>query len=528
MSDTFKHISFHTKYLASHKNDKVNNQRQKSLPIRSAKQIPILNTNMRNQNSNASHSSIRSNDKFNKNQTNSSYLLNSNLSYVPIPSLNTTRISFNQVDWNSLIDSKIKRNEPKKGQNRIILEKLCKKSTKAAPKKNSFLKPNLPKNSDLYVNGINKDSELNKWGMIHKAYSTVTDKSNYNIFFEKKEAMAKEPIQSIKSSKLQSENSSTLADCDFRRISEVDEKLSQYQISNNENKQIVQSDLGPIFNKSTNFFPNKKKDFWARINITSPTTEKSSSSIQNDVIEKDSDTTVIKQFTEGIKSTREAEKLIISPKATGKTISDETKPPDMDEIFQRILDRNKKEAEARNNGLFLNSAQFHQRICSKRSTSHKFYNATNNKFFTKTENEACIDKKGNLELYLDTNDVEHWRRHEQTWSSVLDTEIIDSNIKFLVPPNEKDILLSSYYFAHNCSNSRITINCSKPEEEVKKWKVLYKKLMVRWHPDKMYPLLEKLNLEEDMVNKIKRKTFSIIDNLSNYFAYIIKKIKSMA
>lgn len=521
MSDTYKHISFHTKHLESFTNHKINNLRHLSLPIRSVKQIPILNAGIRLQCSNTSQNSNRVNDKCKNEQSISSNMSNSNLMYMPVPSLNTTRLSFNQVDWNSLIGTKSRQNAPKRGQNQIIYEKLFKQSNHSGQKK-SYVKPNTSKDSQTNSNTNSKDKEYCKWNMMHKAYCTVNQKSNYNIFFERKDALAKEMISSSQPSKLQFAHAT-----DFRKISEADEKQSHYQksISTNCNKEELSTPicLDPILNKSTNFFSSQRKDFWSRIgNIPKDTYDNQTGSSFTE------NKTKTLKFLANETSKLFSGKLIESPKGNEKQSTNDQKSPVMDEIFQRILDRNKKEAEARNNGLFLNSSQFHERICSKRSTSQKFYKETKEKYFQKEKNGACIDIKGNLELFLDSNEVEHWQRHEETWNLVLETIIADSNLKFLVPPNEKDILLSAYYFTHNGNNSRITINCSKPDDEIKRWKALYKKLMARWHPDKMYPLLEKLNLEEDMVNKIKRKSFSIIDNISNYFAYIIKKIKSMA
>ena len=51
--------------------------------------------------------------------------------------------------------------------------------------------------------------------------------------------------------------------------------------------------------------------------------------------------------------------------------------------------------------------------------------------------------------------------------------------------------------------------------------------MIRWHPDKLFPLLERLQVEEEMINKIKKKTFTIIKELGSLFTHIISKIKTL-
>ena len=64
---------------------------------------------------------------------------------------------------------------------------------------------------------------------------------------------------------------------------------------------------------------------------------------------------------------------------------------------------------------------------------------------------------------------------------------------------------------------------SNPRNEIKKWKIIYKKCILRWHPDKLFPLLNELNIiDNNIINELKRRSTLIINNISILYQNIIE------
>lgn len=212
-------------------------------------------------------------------------------------------------------------------------------------------------------------------------------------------------------------------------------------------------------------------------------------------------------------------------------------PDEMQEILKRVFERNKREAEAKNRELFLNSSKH-----SKRKFSHMNFNSTSNKFFTNTNGFSSNSRQGDKTkeenskprqfrvLTLDPLEIIDWKKHEEVWDMVNSYKIPDNLSRYLAPPNESDILLSMY-LKHN-ENFKVNVihineSVLNPAEEARRWKNTYKKSIVRWHPDKLYPVLDSLNIDTELVNHLKRKCANVLKNINIVFNAIIEGLKAV-
>jgi hypothetical protein len=71
-------------------------------------------------------------------------------------------------------------------------------------------------------------------------------------------------------------------------------------------------------------------------------------------------------------------------------------------------------------------------------------------------------------------------------------------------------------------------NIKNPKNEMKKWKDAYKLAVHRWHPDKLFPLLEELKLkDENKKQLLKKKSTIIINNMNNLYKQIIEILRKV-
>ena len=67
-----------------------------------------------------------------------------------------------------------------------------------------------------------------------------------------------------------------------------------------------------------------------------------------------------------------------------------------------------------------------------------------------------------------------------------------------------------------------------PKIEIKKWKNVYKKMIFRWHPDKLFPLINDLKITNDFIKKeIERRSSLIINNINVLFQNIMEILKKI-
>ena len=122
--------------------------------------------------------------------------------------------------------------------------------------------------------------------------------------------------------------------------------------------------------------------------------------------------------------------------------------------------------------------------------------------------------------------------------------------KYLIPPNDKDVLISSYLKLYpnvlhfvslnsistsNKKNSKIDYlsfniddNINNPKLEMKKWKDAYKRLILRWHPDKLYSFISEIKLKDENIGNILRKQSTIIiNNMNSLYKNIIEILRKI-
>ena len=146
-----------------------------------------------------------------------------------------------------------------------------------------------------------------------------------------------------------------------------------------------------------------------------------------------------------------------------------------------------------------------------------------------------------------------WRKHEEIWGNLLSLKLgLNDLEKYLHPPNDTDVLISSYLKmnpriinfcplqkintskTNNENNNFISFmiddNIQNPKLEIKKWKEAYKRVIFRWHPDKLSSILEDVKLKnEQQKNELKKKSSLILNNTNTLYkciAEILNKILS--
>ena len=61
-------------------------------------------------------------------------------------------------------------------------------------------------------------------------------------------------------------------------------------------------------------------------------------------------------------------------------------------------------------------------------------------------------------------------------------------------------------------------NINNPKLGMKKWKNAYKRLILRWHPDKLYSFISEIKLKDENIGNILRKKYTlIINNMNSLF-----------
>ena len=102
--------------------------------------------------------------------------------------------------------------------------------------------------------------------------------------------------------------------------------------------------------------------------------------------------------------------------------------------------------------------------------------------------------------------------------------------KYLIPINDHDILISAYFKLYNIIDNTFIINDNipNPREELKRWKAAYKKMIYRWHPDKLYPLFDSVKFRDESKKvTLKKKASVILHNMNTLFQSIVEILKKI-
>ena len=413
-------------------------------------------------------------------------------------------------------------------------------------KKCKFIKKNCNNiNFFDYVN-IQQNNEYEK--------PLYNSKSNLNIFCNN----------------INSDNNNYLKEL-FQKIDDI----KKNQISFQDQKKIIpnkinqnKEDLKDIKNKIINDNNNKN----VNNNIVNNKKLKQSFSTLNNL--------QIKKFNKSLNHCESYNQIFSKPKEDGEKIEIVSKKNH--KIFSNIIDSSKNENNnnQNENNYYKSSSYFYipkpninmNKIIKKVIDENKKANLfrTLNYFddigknladHLKTRKNYYINKNENSKDYFKDNKTEkkeaktlnslkiiilspfEWKKHEEIWSNILQLSNFSKELhKYILPPNDNDVIISLYLklfpkVLNFCSVNKklngtnkekdfisfyIDDNIANPKNEIKKWKMTYKKVIFRWHPDKLNAILNEVNLDENIKNILFKKSTIIINNMNNIFKSILE------
>ena len=219
-------------------------------------------------------------------------------------------------------------------------------------------------------------------------------------------------------------------------------------------------------------------------------------------------------------------------------------------IINNVLENNKRASNARDSTSFYKIENFF--INNKmRKSQNNFYSSSYYKKdtnFTKEqtkETNSNSNKKFN-QIQLTLISPKEWEKHEEIWMNI--KNINEKFEKYVLPPNDMDALVSCYlkmypYKLNICNLSKVNSfsknqkeilsfyiddDIENPRNEIKKWKNAYKKMILRWHPDKLFPLINELNLKNEFIKKeLERRSSLIVNNINALYQNINEILKKI-
>ena len=212
----------------------------------------------------------------------------------------------------------------------------------------------------------------------------------------------------------------------------------------------------------------------------------------------------------------------------------------INKIINKVIDENKKANIFRSLNYFDNIGK---NFANHLKTRKNFYvnKNENSKDYFKDNNKK--EKKTLNSLKIIILSPFKWKKHEEIWSNILQLSKISKELhKYLLPPNDNDVIISSYLklfpkVLNFCSiNNKLNAtnketdfisfyiddNIANPKKEIKNWKMAYKQVIFRWHPDKLNAILNEINLDENIKNILFKKSTIIINNMNKIFKSILE------
>ena len=298
----------------------------------------------------------------------------------------------------------------------------------------------------------------------------------------------------------------------------IEKKLN---IINSKKPQKEQKKISPIKDNYIFSNPIKNKNFSFR-------------STKNMKIAEDNNNTE----TATIKNSFKTSTYFFSPKFKKKY---ENNSVNIKEIINSAIENNIKLGQATMTSGFFNIGKDYINNKS-RNTQQNFFSSGYNK--NREQKKEEINKENNKELkfnYLNLFlfDFNSWEIHENIWENIT-KNLKENNKIYILPPNNEDILVSNYiktfskkheinFIKENIVNININDdNIKNPRNEIKKWKKIYKNSILRWHPDKLFPLLTELNvIDENIIKDLQRRSTIIINNINNMYQSIMETLNKI-
>jgi len=221
-----------------------------------------------------------------------------------------------------------------------------------------------------------------------------------------------------------------------------------------------------------------------------------------------------------------------------KNINEKIKLEDIENIMKRVLDKTKKEDASKGRDFLKNMPQNYMNLGISQK---KFYiNLTKNEKPTENSDNNYNNEKSYPMHFHEFNLSERhlWKKHEDFWANLtnLGKDFIGEKIKnfnidiqnYIFPPNDEEILLSYFWRLNNIDEKfSISENFNNSLEEINKWKNAYKKVVMRWHPDKLNPILDSIKIKEDLKIRLNKKVPIFINNMNKNLKFVVGLIKKI-
>ena len=446
------------------------------------------------------------------------------------------------------MDNKSNRNKSKSLSEKGSIEKHLFKNKKYKYFKNNF-KDNI--NIADYVN-ISQNKEYGK--------SINNSKSNLNIFFKNNN----------------NDNNNYLKEL-FQKLDDIKKKNISIQDKIKESPKKINQFKDECKDIKYKKIKNKDNENVNNNNLTNKELKKSFSTLNN---------LQIKKFNMPLNHFESYNQIFSKPKEIGEKIEIISKKNH--KILSNILDtpKNENDNNQNQNGNYKSSSNFYtpqsniniNKIINKVIDENKQANIFRTlKYFNnigknladhlKTRKNFYVNKNENSKDYFKDNNKSEkkekkilnslkiiilspfkWKKHEEIWTNISQLSNFSKELhKYILPPNDNDVIISSYLklfpkVLNFCSiNNKINganketdfisfyidDNISNPKNEIKKWKMAYKKVIFRWHPDKLNAILNEINLDENIKNKLFKKSTIIINNMNNIFKSILETLNKI-
>ena len=422
---------------------------------------------------------------------------------------------------------------------------------------------NLDYNSNyqkIMNNKLFKNNNLN-----FKEQNNINKKTNY-IKLNIKKYLKEKNIIDKKDSKNNSSFSINFSDNDENN-NEKNNKQNDIQ-SNNANKiekdnnNLNYSNLNNINSKNNssnlfNFsFKNSNFSYHSLKNMK--VEENTNININDDIKEKDKkDNNEENMRNSNVKYNFKTSSYFFSPKFKNKEKFKKEATSNIKEIINNVIENNKKVAQARASTSFYNIGKNYLNN-KMRETNKNFYSSSNHKKSYAeagdTKNTKEKDEIGQNSNKRKFNSIQltllsplEWQKHEELWINISNNNYNEKLEKYFLPPNDTDILISCYLKMYpnklNINNYskinfisknedflsfRIDDDIQNPKNEIIKWKNVYKKMIFRWHPDKLFPLLKELKIKnENIKNELQRRCSLIINNINSLYQNISEILRKI-
>ena len=231
------------------------------------------------------------------------------------------------------------------------------------------------------------------------------------------------------------------------------------------------------------------------------------------------------------------------------------------EIINNVIENYKKVAQAKVSTNLYNLGKLYSNN-KMRESQKNFYSTSNfkknyaeaednnnQKDKSKEEKEEMEKNKGKSNsIKLILLSPSEWENHEELWINISKNKYNEKFEKFFLPPNDTDIIISCYLKMYPnklniCNYSKINSKSKNedflsfciddtvqnPRNELNKWKKVYKKLIFRWHPDKLFPLLKELKIKnENVIRELQRRSSLIINNINTLYQNITEILNKIS